>query len=57
MVTGVTSCRWRQENVALKLDQVMRLKELELVKTRPRKAVSDLTLDKPILEEAAPGNY
>ena len=52
----MTSCRWRQENFALKLDHGMRLKELELVKTRPRKAVSDLTLDKPILEEAAPGN-
>ena len=30
---------------------------LKLVNTRLRKVVSDLTLDKPILEEAALGNY
>jgi len=41
----------------LKLDQVKRLKELELENTRLRKAVSDLTLDKLILKEAARGNF
>jgi len=40
-----------------KLDQVKRLKELELENARLRKAVSDLTLDKLILKEAARGNY
>ncbi|MEI8179346.1 IS3 family transposase [Aestuariivirga sp.] len=54
-VTEVTYYRWRQEYGGLKLDQVKRLKELELENSRLRKAVSDLTLDKLILKEAAPG--
>jgi transposase-like protein len=54
-VTEVTYYRWRQEYGGLKLDQVKRLKELELENTRLRKAVSDLTLDKLILKEAARG--
>lgn len=56
-VTEVTYDRWRQEYGGLKLDQVKRLKELELENARLRKAVSDLTLDKLILKEAARGNY
>ncbi len=56
-VTEVTHYRWRQEYGGLKLDQVKRLKELELENTRLRKAVSDLALDKLILKEAARGNY
>jgi putative transposase len=36
---------------------VKRLKELELENARLRKAVSDLTLDKLILKEAARGNF
>ena len=47
-VTEVTYYRWRQEYGGLKLDQVKRLKDLELENTRLRKAVSDLTLDKLI---------
>jgi hypothetical protein len=34
-----------------------RLKELETENTRLRRAVSDLTLDKLILQEASRGNY
>jgi putative transposase len=56
-VSEVTYYRWRQEYGGLKLDQVKRLKELELENTRLRKAVSDLTLDKLILKEAARGNF
>ena len=56
-VTEVTYYRWRQEYGGLKLDQVKRLWELELENTRLRKTVSDLTLDKLILKEAARGNY
>jgi hypothetical protein len=41
----------------MKLDQVRRLKELEVENARLRKAVSDLTLDKLILKEAAKGNF
>ena len=56
-VTEVTYYRWRKEYGGLKGDQVKRLKELEAENTRLRRAVSDLTLDKMILAEAARGNY
>src|SRR6188768_2309798 len=55
-VTEVTYYRWRQEFGGLKSDQVKRLKALETENARLRKAVSDLTLDKLILQEAARGN-
>ncbi len=56
-VTEVTYYRWRQEYGGLKSDQVRRLKELETENTRLRRAISDLTLDKLILQEASRGNY
>ena len=56
-VTEVTYYRWRQEYGGLKSDQVKRLKELEAENARLRRAVSDLTLDKMILKEAAKGNF
>jgi putative transposase len=56
-VTEVTYYRWRQEYGGLKSDQVKRLKELETENARLRKAVSDLTLEKLILKEAASGNW
>ena len=56
-VTEVTYYRWRQEFGGLKSDQVKRLKELETENGRLRRAVSDLTLDKLILREAARGNF
>jgi putative transposase len=56
-VSELTFYRWRQEFGGLKTDQVKRLKELELENSRLRKAVSDLTLDKQILAEAAKGNF
>lgn len=56
-VTEVTYYRWRSEYGGLKGDQVKRLKELETENSRLRRAVSDLTLDKLILTEAARGNY
>jgi transposase len=56
-VSEVTYYRWRQEFGGLKSDQIKRLKELETENTRLRRAVSDLTLDKLILQEAARGNY
>ena len=49
--------RWRAEFGGLKLDQVKRLKQLEAENARLRKAVSDLTLEKLILKEAASGNF
>ncbi len=56
-VTEVTYYRWRSEYGGLKGDQVKRLKELETENARLRRAVSDLTLDKLILAEAARGNW
>ena len=52
-VTEVTYYRWRQEFGGLKSDQVKRLKDLETENTRLRRAIADLTLHKPILQEAA----
>jgi putative transposase len=56
-VTEVTYYRWRQEYGGLRSDQVKRMKDLEAENTRLRRAVSDLTLDKMILAEAARGNF
>ena len=56
-VTEVTYYRWRNEYGGLRGDQVKRLKELETENGRLRRAVSDLTLDKLILAEAAKGNF
>ena len=56
-VTEVTYYRWRNEYGGLKGNQVKRLKELETENSRLRRAVSDLTLDKLILAEAAKGNF
>jgi transposase-like protein len=56
-VTEPTYYRWRTEFGGLKLDQVKRLKELERENARLRKAVSDLTLEKVILKEAALGKW
>jgi len=56
-VTEVTYYRWKQEYGGLKTDQVRKLKALEQENARLRKAVSDLTLDKLILQEATKGNW
>jgi putative transposase len=56
-VTDVTYYRWRREYGGLQMDQVKRIKDLELENQRLRKAVSDLTLDELILAEAAKGNF
>jgi len=56
-VTEVTYYRWRQEFGGLKSDQVKRMEDLEAENAWLRRAVSDLTLDKMILAEAARGNF
>lgn len=56
-VTETTYFRWRAEYGGMKSEQVRRLKELEIENARLRRAVSDLTLDKLILTEAARGNF
>lgn len=49
--------RRRREYGGLRVDQAKRLKELEKENARLRRAESDLTLDKLILQEAAKGNF
>lgn len=56
-VTVQTYYRWRKQYGGMSRDQLKRLKELETENTRLRRAVSDLTLDKMILAEAARGNF
>ena len=56
-VTVQTYYRWRKEYGGMSRDQLKRLKELEAENQRLRRAVSDLTLDKMILTEAARGNF
>lgn len=56
-VTDVTYYRWRQEFGGLTAPAAKRLKDLEQENERLRKAISDLTLDKLILQEAARGNF
>ncbi len=56
-MTEVTYYRWRKEYGGLKSGQVRRMKELGKENLRLRKVVSDLTLDKLILQEASKGNY
>jgi transposase len=56
-VHEVTYYRWRKEYGGLQVSQAKRLKELERENVRLRRAVSDLTLDKLILQEASRGNF
>ena len=56
-MTEVTYYRWRQEYGGQKSDQVRRLKDLEAENARLRGAVSDLTLDRIVLAEAARINF
>ncbi len=56
-VTQQTYYRWRKQYAGMNREQLKRLKELEKENQRLRRAVSDLTLDKMILAEAAKGNF
>jgi transposase-like protein len=56
-VTAFTYYRGRKEFGGLKGNEAKRLKDLEKENERLRKAVSDLTLEKLILAEAARGNF
>jgi putative transposase len=56
-VTVQTYYRRSKEYGGMSRDQLKRLKLLEAENTRLRRAVSDLTLYKMILTEAAGGNY
>ena len=56
-VTQNTDYRWRKEYGGMNRDRLKRLKALEAENQRLRRAVSDLTLDKMILAEAARGSF
>jgi len=52
-----TYYRWRKQYGGMGTDQVKELKRLQKENDRLRRAVSDLTLEKLILTEAARGNF
>ena len=56
-ISDVTYYRWRKDYGGMNTSQLKKLKELEQENARLRQAVSDLTLDKLILKEAAEGNF
>ena len=56
-ITEQTYYRWRKQYGGMGTDQLRELKRLQKENERLRKAVSDLTLDKLILAEAAKGNF
>jgi putative transposase len=57
VVSEPTYYRWRKEYGGRKTDQARRMNDLEKENGRLRRAISDLTLDKRILQEAARGNF
>ena len=56
-VTIQTYYRWRKEYGGLQVNQAKRLKDMEKENVRLRKAISDLMLDKQILEEVIKGKF
>jgi len=56
-VVEQTYYRWRKQYGGMGTDQLRELKRLQKENDRLRRAVSDLTLDKVILTEAARGNF
>jgi len=56
-VTEQTYYRWRKEYGGLQVNQAKRLKDMEKENARLRKAISDLMLDKQILEEVIKGKF
>ena len=56
-VVEQTYYRWRKQYAGMGVDQLKELKRLEKENERLRRAVSNLTLDKLILKEAARGNF
>ncbi len=56
-VTEQTYYRWKKKYDGVGTNQLTELKRLQKENERLRKAVADLTLDKPILSDAAKGNF
>ena len=49
--------RWKKEYGRLDMDQAKRLKDLEIENSRLKKLVGEAEIEKPILREAASGNF
>ena len=49
--------RWKKKHDGMGTEQLKELKRLQKENERLRRAVSDLTLDKLFLKEAATGNF
>ena len=56
-ITEQTYYRWRKQYGGMGREQLKEFKRLQKENERLRRAVSDLTLDKLILSEAARGNF
>ena len=56
-VVKQTYYRWRRQYGGMGVDQLKELKRLQKENDRLRRVVSNLTLDKVILKEAAKGNF
>ena len=56
-VVEQTYYRWRKQYGGMGVDQLKELKRLQKENERLRRAVSDLTLDKLVLQEVARGNF
>ena len=56
-VVEQTYYRWRKQYGGMGVDQLKELKSLQKENEQLRRVISDLTLDKLILKEAARGNY
>jgi len=56
-VSEQTYYRWRKQYGGMGTDQVKELKRLQKENEHLRRAISDLTLEKLILREAARGNF
>ncbi len=56
-VTEQTYYRWKKKYSGMGTEQLKELKRLQKENERLRRAVTDLTLDKLILSEAAKGNF
>tara|TARA_B100000315_G_scaffold244298_1_gene268668 strand:- start:440 stop:718 length:279 start_codon:yes stop_codon:yes gene_type:complete len=56
-ISEQTYYRWRKEYGGMEVDQVRRLKELELENGRLKRLVADQALDNAILKEVSRGNF
>ena len=56
-VSEQTHYRWRKEYGGMEVDQVRRLKDLEIENGRLKRLVADQALDNAILKEVSRGNF